>query len=103
MLTQPESPRWLVEVGRTDDARASLERLNYGSRIPGSAAEEAIVNTLREIIVDKESRYTLSMWGQAKAACKDRVTFYRVFIAVIVMFFQQWTVRSLSPLLKSCF
>ncbi|CEL55716.1 putative quinate permease OS=Neosartorya fischeri (strain ATCC 1020 / DSM 3700 / FGSC A1164 / NRRL 181) GN=qutD PE=3 SV=1 [Rhizoctonia solani AG-1 IB] len=86
MVTQPESPRYLVQRGRIEDAARSLGRLR------GRPADDpAVRGVLSEIIADFEGRAHLNLWQQCKASFKDATTFYRVFISIILMFFQQWT------------
>ncbi|KAG9077513.1 hypothetical protein FS749_010597, partial [Ceratobasidium sp. UAMH 11750] len=86
MVTQPESPRYLVQRGNTEEAARSLGRLR------GRPADDpAVRGVLAEIVTDFEGKHQLSLWKQGKASFADGKTFYRVFIALIVMFFQQWT------------
>ncbi|KAG8717051.1 hypothetical protein FRC09_014829 [Ceratobasidium sp. 395] len=86
MVTQPESPRYLVQRGNVEEAARSLGRLR------GRPADDpAVRGVLAEIIADFEGKHQLSLWQQSKASFVDATTFYRVFIALIVMFFQQWT------------
>lgn len=94
MLTQPESPRYLVQIDDYAGARASLLRLStYSASSPDAKVLQNVDETLAEIISDKESRGpSMGLVQQARAACADSRTAYRVGIAIIVMFFQQWTV-----------
>ncbi|QRV89986.1 Sugar (and other) transporter [Ceratobasidium sp. AG-Ba] len=86
MITQPESPRYLVQRGKIEEAAQSLGRLR------GRPADDpAVRGVLAEIIADFEGKHQMSLWQQSKASFADAKTFYRVFIALIVMFFQQWT------------
>ncbi|KAG9104649.1 hypothetical protein FRC06_000413 [Ceratobasidium sp. 370] len=86
MVTQPESPRYLVQRGNIEEAARSLGRLR------GRPADDpAVRGVLAEIIADFEGKHQMSLWQQGKASFVDSKTFYRVFIALIVMFFQQWT------------
>ncbi|CAE6440618.1 unnamed protein product [Rhizoctonia solani] len=86
MVTQPESPRYLVQRGRIEEAAHSLSRLRARP-----SDDPAVRGVLAEIIADFEGRAHLNLWQQCKASFKDTTTFYRVFIAIILMFFQQWT------------
>ncbi|CAE6503720.1 unnamed protein product [Rhizoctonia solani] len=86
MVTQPESPRYLVQRGRIEEAARSLGRLR------GRPADDpAVRGVLAEIMADFEGRAHLNLWQQCKGSFKDTTTFYRVFISIILMFFQQWT------------
>ncbi|KAF8606475.1 general substrate transporter [Ceratobasidium sp. AG-I] len=86
MITQPESPRYLVQRGNIEAAAHSLGRLR------GRPADDpAVRGVLSEIMADFEGKHQLNLWQQTKGAFVDSTTFYRVFIALILMFFQQWT------------
>ncbi|KAH8804868.1 MFS sugar transporter-like protein [Xylogone sp. PMI_703] len=86
LLTQKESPRWLVEKGKTE--RAS-QALSYVRR--RSPEDPDVRRELDEIIEDFRGHENLSLLQQTKAAYSDRRTLYRVSLGVILMFWQQWT------------
>ncbi|KAJ9477153.1 Quinate permease [Pseudozyma hubeiensis] len=86
ILLQPESPRWLVEHGRSDEAQRSLARINRAS-----LDHPTIVGILTEIENDLKGKVGLSIRQQFRMAFSDRITTYRVFIGALLMFFQQWT------------
>lgn len=86
LFFQPESPRWLVERGRSEQAQRSLARINRAS-----LDDPSVVGILREIQADLEGKVGLTMRQQLRMAFADRVTTYRVFIGALLMFFQQWT------------
>jgi sugar porter (SP) family MFS transporter len=86
LLTQNESPRWLVEKGRTESAKKALTRVRRKS-----ADDPGVLLELDEIVTDFEGREKLSMWQQLKASCANRRIFYQCSMAVVLMFWQQWT------------
>ncbi len=86
ILFENESPRWLVEKNRIDNARRAL------SRVRGKPeSDSAVEHELEEIVNDFQGREELSLTQQLKAACESKQTFYRCSLAVILMFWQQWT------------
>jgi SP family sugar:H+ symporter-like MFS transporter len=75
MITQPESPRYLVQQGKIEEAARSLGRLR------GRPADDpAVRGVLAEIIADFEGKRQMNLWQQSKASFADAKTFYRVFI-----------------------
>lgn len=86
LATQLESPRWLVEKGKIDAARAAL------SHVRGKpATDPGVAYELEEIIADFEGHDNLSLVQQLKASCSNKQIFYQVSMGVILMFWQQWT------------
>jgi SP family sugar:H+ symporter-like MFS transporter len=86
IVTQNESPRWLVEKNRLDDAAKAL------SAVRGKPADDAdVLQELDEIIADFNGHEKMTMTAQLRAACSSKTMFYRSSFAVILMFFQQWT------------
>lgn len=84
LFFQPESPRWLVEQQRNEEARASLARINRAS-----LDDPVVVGILREIEDDLRGKERLTTTQQLKMAFADKVTTYRVFTGALLMFFQQ--------------
>ena len=77
MITQPESPRYLVQRGKIEAAAHSLGRLR------GRPSDDpAVRGVLSEIMADFEGKHQLNLWQQTKGAFVDSTTFYRVFIGV---------------------
>ncbi|KIJ62868.1 hypothetical protein HYDPIDRAFT_135316 [Hydnomerulius pinastri MD-312] len=86
MLFQPESPRWLVERGRYEDAALSLSHI---ARQPPSSP--AVQLTLSEIRADFVGKHKLSMFAQIKRMGENRITIIRCLIPSLLTFFQQWS------------
>jgi len=86
MYFQPESPRWLVEKERYDDAAKSLA---YIARTDPSSP--AVQTTLNEIRADSAGRGQLSLWSQFRKMGENRMIAYRCFIPPFLTFLQQWS------------
>lgn len=86
MLPQPESPRWLVEQQRYDEAAKSLA---YATR--RSVDDEAVVTTLAEIKADLAGKQRTSIWKQFRMMGESRATALRSSIPSLIMLCQQWT------------
>lgn len=86
ILFQNESPRWLVEKNRIDDARRALSQVRAKSEQDSSVEHE-----LQEIINDFRGREKMSFTQQSRAAFENRKIFYRCSLAIILMFWQQWS------------
>ncbi|KAH8922832.1 MFS quinate transporter-like protein QutD [Atractiella rhizophila] len=84
LVFQPESPRFLAENGKWDEARVVLIKLK-GGRV--SEAEKE----LDSIRADVQGREKLSWKDQGKRVFRQKGMLYRAGIGIIVMFFQQWT------------
>ena len=81
-----ESPRWLVEKNRFQEAGKAL------ATVRGKSVDDPIVvQELDEIIHDFQGHEKLSLAAQLRAACSDRRMFYRTSFAIILMFWQQST------------
>ncbi|KAI4744197.1 general substrate transporter [Aureobasidium sp. EXF-12298] len=86
IVSQNESPRWLVEKDRHEDALRAL------AHVRGRSQDDPIVTKeLDEIITDFQSHERISLLGQLRTVCSDRKYFYRYTMAIILMMFQQWT------------
>jgi hypothetical protein len=81
LMFSPESPRYLVEVGRPEEARAVLRRL-YGSEYADMA--------MREIMeaVELEEAVVVKSWSECFQNNKQCFR-YRTMCAIGVNFFQQ--------------
>ncbi|PWZ03001.1 hypothetical protein BCV70DRAFT_9418 [Testicularia cyperi] len=86
VVFQPESPRWLVEKGRSAEALTSLSRI---LRVPES--HHSVTGIVREIEDDLNGKERLTIRQQLSLAFSDRKITYRVFTGALLMFFQQWT------------
>ncbi|KAG9316128.1 general substrate transporter [Chiua virens] len=86
MLFQPESPRWLVEKERYEEAAISLA---YISRADVSST--AVQSTLSEIRADFAGRHKLSILKQFRKMGENRTIALRCIIPSLLTFFQQWS------------
>ena len=86
MLFQPESPRWLVEKERYEDAAKSLA---YIART--DPLSPAVQLTLSEIRADFVGRHRLNLWTQFRKMGENRIIALRCFIPCLLTFFQQWS------------
>lgn len=86
MVFQNESPRWLVEKNRIEDARSALSTVRS---LPIDSAE--VTRELDEIVEDFQGHEKMPLLHQIKATYSDSKIFYRFAMAVTLMFWQQWT------------
>ncbi|KAG0701220.1 general substrate transporter [Suillus ampliporus] len=86
MPFQPESPRWLVEHGRYEEAAAALA---YIARKDPS--DDAILLTLGEIRADFVGKRKLPLLTQFRKMGESKVIALRCIIPSIATFFQQWS------------
>uniref|UniRef100_A0A0W0F923 Major facilitator superfamily (MFS) profile domain-containing protein n=1 Tax=Moniliophthora roreri TaxID=221103 RepID=A0A0W0F923_MONRR len=86
MVFQPESPRWLVEHGRPDEAAQTLA---YIAQV--SPEDESVQVTLDEIKAEFAGKKALSLWQQFLGMGESWPIVHRCFVPPLVMFFQQWT------------
>ncbi|KAG2337443.1 general substrate transporter [Suillus weaverae] len=86
MLPQPESPRWLVEKERYDEA---AETLAYVVRT--SVDDKSVLVTLDEIKADFIGKQRLSLFAQFRMMGESRQIVLRCLTPSITTFFQRWT------------
>ncbi|KAJ0106901.1 MFS quinate transporter [Diaporthe amygdali] len=86
VIFENESPRWLVEKFRIDEARKALSRVRARPTDDPTIREE-----LEEIITDFEGKEKLSLTQQLRLAFSSKQMLYQSSLAVILMFWQQWT------------
>lgn len=86
IICQNDSPRWLVEKNRPEAAKHVLARMRAKP-----ADDQTILHELSQITDDFCGYERISMVNQLKAAFADRKTFYRFSMAIVLMFWQQWT------------
>ncbi|KAI0999521.1 hypothetical protein K3495_g8678 [Podosphaera aphanis] len=86
LVSQNESPRWLVEKGKMTEALETLKRIR-GNLV----AEAEIMREMQEITTDICGREKLSLAQLVRASCATRSAFHRVSIGTILMFWQQWS------------
>ena len=86
IVFQNESPRWLVEKNRIDDAAKAL------SRVRGKPIEnDEVIQELDDIVADFNGHEKLPLIAQVKTACSGKRMLYRSSFVIILMFFQQMT------------
>jgi SP family sugar:H+ symporter-like MFS transporter len=81
-----ESPRWLVEKNRIDEARKALSTVR--SR---PIDDPEVDKELEEIVKDFRGHEKLPLTQQVKMTFSDSKVLYTFFMAVSLMFWQQWT------------
>ncbi|EOD53004.1 putative quinate transport protein [Neofusicoccum parvum UCRNP2] len=86
IIFENESPRWLVEKNRLAEAKRALAFVRNRSE-----DDPVLLQELDEIITDFEGREKLSLVAQMKAVCATKKIFYQSSMAVVLMFWQQWT------------
>ncbi|CAL1707085.1 unnamed protein product [Somion occarium] len=86
MAVQPESPRFLVENGKLDQAARSL-----ASASGCSPDDDSVRVTLEEIKADFEGKERTPLFKQLIMMGESRTTALRCFIPSLVMFWQQAT------------
>lgn len=84
MLTQNESPRWLVEKNKIGKARRALARVR-------SRAEDdpEVVRELEEIVEDFNGHEKMPLVRQVRATWGEKRALYTFVMAVMLMFWQQ--------------
>ncbi|KAG1736538.1 general substrate transporter [Suillus lakei] len=86
MIPQPESPRWLVEQERYDEAARTLAYV-----VRTTVDDKAVILTLDEIKADFIGKQRTSLVTQFRMMGESRQTALRCLIPSILTFFQQWT------------
>jgi len=81
-----ESPRWLVEKGRIDEARQALSTVRSKPIDDPEVSRE-----LEDIVTDFRGHEKLPLVKQVKLTFSDSKTLYTFTMAITLMFWQQWT------------
>ena len=86
IVFQPESPRWLVQQGRPEDAARSL------ATIYRKPTHDTVITTLvDEIQGELAGQEKINFSQQVRMTFSSRMTCYRVFIGAMIMCGQQFT------------
>ncbi|KAG6337101.1 hypothetical protein ID866_1975 [Astraeus odoratus] len=86
MLFQPESPRWLVEHGRIQEAANALAYIVR--KDPDDAGVQSTLSEIREEFAGKRD---VSLLAQFRKMGESRIIALRCLIPSIATFFQQWS------------
>ena len=86
LLFQNESPRWFVEKDKIPEAQRAL---SHGRQ--KSTEDSLLQKELDEIIEDFRGHNRLSFIQQLRLVFSSKSIFYQFSMAVILMFWQQWT------------
>jgi hypothetical protein len=90
LLTVKESPRWLAQKGRHEDALANLSYLRRVPVRPDGSYDESVLNEYAEIeAAIKEERAAREGLG-LKEAFLGKGNWIRFVIAIVIFMFQQW-------------
>lgn len=86
IMFQNESPRWLVEKNKIDQARRALAHVRARE-----IDDPAVSQELEEIVTDFNGHEKMPLLAQLKVTFSNGKAFYTFAMAVMLMFFQQWT------------
>ncbi|KAB8298648.1 hypothetical protein EYC80_000827 [Monilinia laxa] len=86
LLFLNESPRWLVEKDRHDEALVALSHVRHSS-----PNDPLIQREYNEIIADFHGKEKLTLVRQMRLTISNKASFYAVSMATILQFWQQWS------------
>jgi MFS family permease len=87
LLMAPESPRWLVSVGRDEEARQILANAHAGGEVDSPLVIYETLEIQNTIQAEKDAHATTSYLDMFKTKGNRR----RLFISVTLGFFGQWS------------
>lgn len=88
---QNESPRWLVEKNKIEAARKALAQVRARA-----VDDPEVTRELDEIVEDFNGQEKMPLMAQIRATCSSSRNFYTFSMAVVLMFWQQWTGMSIN-------
>jgi hypothetical protein len=87
----PESPRWLVKVGREDDARYVLSRLRGGNGNDAEIAEAEFQDIRNVAQLEKTTAHSSSYWSMFTGIGSGKLhTGRRVQLVIWLQIMQEW-------------